>query len=352
MEDRRFDDLTKALAAPTTRRQALKRLGVGLAGALAGAFGLGRAEEVAADHCKTLGFKCEFNEECCSKNCDKNGRQCACNPLTQIACQNPTDPHAQCVDRCTNINDPCKVSLCNPNTGQCVPENAADGTLCDDGDLCTVGDQCQNGTCQPGKLTVCDACYKCNPKTGICEVDLEQVGKTCPDKDKCTQNSTCQATGACVGEAVVCDDKNPCTTDTCDPKTGCVYTNVDNNTPCDLDANLCTLDTCQGGVCKAGSQKVCDPTNNPCTVNVCNQKTGVCEIQNVKDGTGCNDGLACTTGETCQSGVCTGTSTCTGDKSFCCGLGTTRVGQCQRAPGATCSNNNQCCNTCSSGKCT
>ena len=44
MEDRRFDDLTKALAAPTTRRQALKRLGAGLAGALAGAFGLGRAE--------------------------------------------------------------------------------------------------------------------------------------------------------------------------------------------------------------------------------------------------------------------------------------------------------------------
>ena len=57
MEDRRFDDLTKALAAPTTRRQALKRLGVGLAGALAGAFGLGRAEVAAQEEskCKPLG---------------------------------------------------------------------------------------------------------------------------------------------------------------------------------------------------------------------------------------------------------------------------------------------------------
>ncbi len=41
-----------------------------------------------------------------------------------------------------------------------------------------------------------------------------------------------------------CDDNNPCTTDTCDPVQGCIYTPIN----CD-DGNVCTVDSCsQGGV--------------------------------------------------------------------------------------------------------
>src|SRR6185436_2883218 len=36
-----------------------------------------------------------------------------------------------------------------------------------------------------------------------------------------------------------CDDNNPCTTDTCDPIQGCIYTPIS----CD-DGNACTVDSC------------------------------------------------------------------------------------------------------------
>lgn len=41
--------------------------------------------------------------------------------------------------------------------------------------------------------------------------------------------------------AVVCDDGNVCTTDSCNPQTGCVYTPTIE--ACD-DHNLCTNDGC------------------------------------------------------------------------------------------------------------
>jgi subtilisin-like proprotein convertase family protein len=47
-----------------------------------------------------------------------------------------------------------------------------------------------------------------------------------------------------------CGDGNPCTDDSCDPQTGCVF--VNNTTPCD-DGNVCTPgDACAGGACVPG----------------------------------------------------------------------------------------------------
>ncbi len=63
----RFDELTKLMAQSTTRRAALKRFGVGLAGvALAG---LGFNNEARAGNCKPQGSKCTSNAECCSGYC-------------------------------------------------------------------------------------------------------------------------------------------------------------------------------------------------------------------------------------------------------------------------------------------
>jgi hypothetical protein len=44
----------------------------------------------------------------------------------------------------------------------------------------------------------------------------------------------------CTNSPITCNDNNPCTTDTCDPAIGCVFTP---NPPCD-DNNPCTDDTC------------------------------------------------------------------------------------------------------------
>jgi hypothetical protein len=297
----------------------------------------------------------------------------------------------------TGADAPCRVRACVNGKCTTVANTSADGAPCTDGDVCTLNDTCQGGICKPGNVKVCDQCQKCANVGGVatCVPDLSQDDKPCEDGNKCTLNDTCKA-GVCVsGPLKDCDDNNECTTDSCDPATGnCVHTkqtgtscdtgnkctadlcdngvckqgevnvtcpqcqvcdtttgtckNVENGTSCE-DGDVCTLgDTCQGGTCKSGPIKTC----NEC--QVCADVGGVatCVANTSKNGTSCNDNLGCTTSDKCQDGVCTGTSTCTGRMSFCCGVGTTRVGTCQRPPGDDCSQNNQCCNACVSGKCT
>jgi hypothetical protein len=68
-----------------------------------------------------------------------------------------------------------------------------------------------------------------------------------------------------------CDDGNACTTDSCNPATGCVFTN--NTASCD-DGNACTSgDTCGGGSCHGGAAISCSDVN-ACTTDACNPATG------------------------------------------------------------------------------
>jgi hypothetical protein len=62
-----FDELTKSLAQSLTRRAALKKLGVGLAGMALACFGL--AKNAAASRCKPAGTQCNRNTDCCSGRC-------------------------------------------------------------------------------------------------------------------------------------------------------------------------------------------------------------------------------------------------------------------------------------------
>jgi hypothetical protein len=53
--------------------------------------------------------------------------------------------------------------------------------------------------------------------------------------------------GSCVHTPIVCNDNNPCTVDSCDPASGCVFNN--NTAACD-DGNPCTAgDVCASGAC-------------------------------------------------------------------------------------------------------
>src|SRR5207244_13321452 len=110
--------------------------------------------------------------------------------------------------------------------------------------------------------------------------------------------SGCQCIG---GPAPTCDDGNPCTTDSCNPPTGCVHTN--NANPCN-DGNACTTnDTCSDEHCVGGAALNCDD-HNVCTTDSCNPATGCAHTNNTNP---CNDGDACTTGDACTGGVCAGT---------------------------------------------
>ena len=62
-----FDELAKGMAQSVTRRAALKKFGVGLAGMALACFGLANKGE--AGPCKPGGANCHDNSECCSGYC-------------------------------------------------------------------------------------------------------------------------------------------------------------------------------------------------------------------------------------------------------------------------------------------
>ena len=66
----KFDELTKSMAQSVTRRAALKKFGVGLAGMALTCFGL--ANKAEAGGCKGPYERCEHNSQCCSGNCYLN----------------------------------------------------------------------------------------------------------------------------------------------------------------------------------------------------------------------------------------------------------------------------------------
>ncbi len=161
----------------------------------------------------------------------------------------------------------CTSDKCDTKAGKCVFTKAQVGAKCDDGDACTSGD-------------ACDSAPKCVGKTQ----------KACDDSDLCTKDSCDPKSGNCVHTAIdlKCDDGKACTKDACDPKTGkCGFTNQTDGAACVDKSKVCTEKmTCKGGACQGGVPKACDDKNQ-CTVDSCDPKTGKCIH---KPGGGCVPG--------------------------------------------------------------
>lgn len=199
------------------------------------------------------------------------------------------------VDNCPLIPNPLQDLQADPaNCGAC-------GNDCSDGDVCTGTEGCSGGNCTAGTPLVCDDANpctndSCDPVTGC--VFTPDDSNVCDDGNACTTGDACQAGGCVSGAAVSCDDGNSCTDDSCDPATGCVYANDDTNL-CD-DGNACTAsDACVAGLC-LGEAVACDDAN-PCTDDSCDPSAG-CVFAN-DDSNLCDDGDACTENR-CSSGAC------------------------------------------------
>jgi endo-1,3-1,4-beta-glycanase ExoK len=118
-----------------------------------------------------------------------------------------------------------------------------------------------------------------------------------------------------------CDDANPCTTDSCDPLTGCKFLN--NALGCADDGNTCTSDVCSAGACThPNNTSSCADDGNTCTSDVCS--AGACTHPN-NTSSCADDGNACTN-DVCSAGACThpSNSTCTAGTP-CTGLCTNPV---------------------------
>jgi hypothetical protein len=220
-----------------------------------------------------------------------------------------------------NDNNPCTTDSCDSLTGECVyantpkPSNLVDTPCtryechverggwvavdveCRDKDACTR-DYCDHSTgecihVQRNECTATLPCHEasCDGETGdcvetivdmgdgdVCTLDLcvevqyppgweiQHVPKCVQDtSNRCILATFCH-NGECHNVPRNCDDLNPCTSDRCNPGTGCVYEKV----ACD-DHDVCTLDYCsknEGGCVYVKMD--CDD-HDPRTIDTCDQ---------------------------------------------------------------------------------
>ena len=187
MDDQRFDELTRKLAAGTTRRRLLGGL---LGGALALLGPLGR-ERAAADHgCRHAGAACTRDRQCCSGDC-RNGT-CRCTASKQCP-QPPT-------------TEPCKKAVCT-GTGRCAIVAKADGA------------DCPTGICQGGACVECAGNADC--PTGMCQNNAcvcvpKGYGGCDAQADCCNDGQfsvSCSPSGVCGGQGASCGGMSACAGD-------------------------------------------------------------------------------------------------------------------------------------------
>jgi hypothetical protein len=148
-------------------------------------------------------------------------------------------------DACDDDN-PCTRDTCTPATG-CRNTSLPDGSGCPDGDLCNGDETCHGGVCTPGTPLVCN------------------------DASVCTTDACNPATGCVFLNG--CADGNPCSVDTCDPLAGCSHASAADGTACP-DADACNgTDTCQAGACAPSATLSCDE-GPACTSSTCDAASG------------------------------------------------------------------------------
>ena len=225
-----------------------------------------------------------------------------------LVCDASSLPHVCVVDPTTLVTCPdpagldaiCQQAICDPATGVCgfTPDHEA--LLCEDGDPCSVNDKCLAGTCVAGVAANCNDGNPCTEDGCITGEGCAYAfnANPCDDGNGCTIGDVC-AEGVCSpGGALACDDSNPCTDDGCDAATGCSY--LANANACN-DGNACTNgDACGGGVCLPGTGLLCDD-DNPCTSDWCDPQTGCVHKLNSAP---CSDGDVCTLDDHCHLGAC------------------------------------------------
>jgi Stigma-specific protein, Stig1 len=323
-----FDEMAKALAEGVPRREALRRLGSGLATTLLASLGVERAWaacppgttlcgrkcvnlQTDRKNCGSCGHDCQNDQRCVSGSCSggsggggggDGGGLCAnyCSGL-------PTNQRASCQSACNACGGDTS-RLCASNTSgtvACCPQ----GAPCCSGNCCGVGQQCclgGNGSAYCTGLGTNQDCSRC--------------GDTCTGGKFCV-NQAC----ACANGQIDCGDG--------------ICVNLGTN----LNCSRCG-DTCSGGKFCVGGTCACPSGQADCG-------TGVCV--NLGTNSNCSRcGDACTGGKFCVSGTCTcpsgqadcGDGICVnlGTNSNCSGCGDACTG------GRVCNSNRQC--VCPSGQ--
>ena len=210
----------------------------------------------------------------------------------------------------TNGTNTCET--CQPSVSTTAYSPVTNGASCTNANECDLESTCQAGACTAGSTVTCTApasCYTagtCNPATGTCSTATLNAGF-------CYIGGACVASGATNGND---------TCETCQPSLSTsAYSSVTNGTTCN-DGNVCTDNyTCQAGACAGSNPITCTALDQCHVTGTCNPSTGVCSNPTATNGTSCNDGNACDSNDTCQTGVCVAGTTvvCTASDQCRCG---------------------------------
>jgi cysteine-rich repeat protein len=237
--------------------------------------------------------------------CDKAtpAFKCAINPATVVECQPAPDK-------------PCQQNVCDAKSGKCNLLPMVDDKPCDaDGSPCTVGDACAGGTCKAGKALDCNDGNPCTSDACDLKLGCTHTANSAAcnaDDSACTVGDACSGQKCIAGTAKNCADSEPCTADTCDPKTGdCKHDGAAaQGQACDADGNLCTgPDTCKctssfctAATCVVGPALNCDD-QNPCTTDACDKQKG-CTYTPFVDQAGCGLNQWCLAGKCVPKPYC------------------------------------------------
>ena len=199
-----LDQISRAIAAPVSRRQSLRLLGLGLAAAMLGvprAARAGRAPRQAYQLCPT---PCSATPGSCLVEYTCCGRGKCCPPW--MDCFQPCTVNENCVCKPEFV---CGGTCCAPPSqmqcvvGICCPAGATNcaGNCCAAGMECVQGELCLE-PCQPGAIRCGDLHQCCQPGgdcvDGRCIAPCKQGTSRC-GKFECCDNRTeeCRG-GVCV----------------------------------------------------------------------------------------------------------------------------------------------------------
>jgi hypothetical protein len=136
MDERRFDELTKALvAAKPSRREALRRLAGGALATVFGGLALEEATAQVQTEARTCGQVCDKNKPCnVGLRCGQESGECIAIPSTK--------------DRCSNDSDCNRIEECN-SKDKCVNTFAGGCRECRKNGDCDGNERCKDGKCKP-----------------------------------------------------------------------------------------------------------------------------------------------------------------------------------------------------------
>jgi hypothetical protein len=191
--------------------------------------------------------KCNDNNQCTVDTCDAKTGDCVHTFYKTSQCE-PCAQDLDCNDyaKKNNLESQCKVAVCNKEKGYCVEQKAPDTSKCTI-PKCKITDDCKAWAASNKLAEDCKEAV-CNTETFVCvSRPMQDLSKCTKCKEECVAKNceiaTCSFSEAgfffCDRRLKDCNDKDDCTIDSCDVKTG----KCDNKRITDGECS-CTTDAC------------------------------------------------------------------------------------------------------------